>query len=925
MLFYSRFGHGCGLAKSPLLHVAIAVVGLLTMAHHGAAQNSAPGEVRGGVTNQATGDPVTGATIVVVGTKLGAYSDVRGTFTIRNVPPGTYTLRVTSVGFNPQELTDVEITTGTTRLDVTLQEVSLRGKEVTVTAKGGSGTENALLAQRKKSSTISDGISIAQMRRSPDATSADALARVTGMSVIGGKSVLVRGTGERYNNTQLDGVSMTSTEPEKRSFSFDLFPSNLLENAVVAKSFTPDLPGDFSGGLVQLSTVDYPDERTIRFAISGGYSDGTSFSEMTLGPRGSSDAFGFDDGSRALPSSFPDSLLNTPQFKPAEIADYARQFSNGYSRTPFTAPPNASYLLSYGDRFNVLGNDLGLVIGLTYRNSYDNSPIVRADSSRFEYAGSISEFTTLWGGMANLSYKIGENHSVGLKSLYTRTADDEFTFLQGLDLLNSIEKKLYGFRFLERDMASGQVVGEHLFPWLGALRTQWRVFGSLSSRNEPDFRRATFARFDPSDTSQPFIALIPTTAPNIFGAGRFFSELSENLGGAAIDFTLPIDKAKIKIGALTENKARDFTARSFAYVLSNESSFLMLASIDTLFDPAHIGENKLSMREITAKSDKYNASSHLRSGYLMADLPFDLFEQSFRVIGGARLEDWQLNINTADVRPINVSTITTDILPSANLIWQATDQMNVRLAWSKTVARPEFREFAKFVFFDFTTDALYYGNPNLRRTLITNYDIRYEFFPALGELLAVSIFHKNFEDAIEEVSLSGDTPERTWANAAKVVNTGVELEARKSLDFISELLNNFSASVNYTWLDSRVEVEQTDFITGKAGRRLQGQSPYMINAGLNYSSDSLGLSASLLYNRFGERITQVARASQPDFIEQPRDLLDLTVTKTFFSNFELKLSVKDLLAQDQVFQQGEKKARVNGKQTSLSLSLSARF
>ncbi len=925
MQCYSRFGHGRGLATAPFLRSLLAVVGLITMAEYSAAQNSAPGEVRGGITNQATGDPVTGATIVVVGTKLGAYSDVRGTFTIRNVPPGTYTLRITSVGFNPQELTDVEIITGTTRLDVTLQEVSLRGKEVTVTAKAGSGTENALLAQRKRSNTISDGISTAQMRRSPDATSGDALARVTGMSVIGGKSVLVRGTGERYNNAQLDGVSMTSTEPEKRSFSFDLLPSSLLENAVVAKSFTPDLPGDFSGGLVQLSTVDYPDQRTIRFAISGGYSNGTSFSGMTLGPRGSSDAFGFDDGSRALPSSFPDSLLNTPQFKPAEIAGYARQFNNGYSRTPFTAPPNASYLLSYGDRFTVFGNDLGLVVGLTYRNSYDNSPIVRADSNRFEYSGISSEFSTLWGGIANLSYKLGENHSVGLKSLYTRAADDEFTVLQGMDLYNSIEKKLYGFRYLQRDMASGQIVGEHLFPWLGALRTQWRVFGSLSNRNEPDFRRAAFARYDPTDTSLPFIALIPTTAPNIFGAGRFFSELREDLGGAAVDFTLPIEKAKIKIGALTENKARDFSARSFAYVVANEASHLAYSSVDTLFDPSHIGEHQLSIREITAKSDRYNASSHLRSGYLMADIPFDLFEQSFRVIGGARLEDWLLNINTADIRPINVSTITTDVLPSANLIWQATDQMNVRFAWSKTVARPEFREFARFVFYDYTTDALVYGNPNLRRTLVSNYDFRYEFFPGFGELLAISIFHKNFEDAIEEVALSGDTPERTWANASKVVNTGVELEVRKSLGFLGDMLNDVSASINYTWLDSRVEVEQTDFITGKDGRRLQGQSPYMINAGLNYSNDSLGLSVSLLYNRFGERITQVARAGQPDFIEQPRDLIDLTATKTFFSNFELKLSVKDLLAQDQVFQQGEKKARINGKQTSLSLSLSARF
>ncbi len=888
-------------------------------------QSQSLGELRGKVTSQGTGETIIRASISVVGTKLGGYSDLNGNYTIRRVPKGRYSVRVTYVGYAPKVIEEVDVASGVTTLDVNLEPAQVQGREVVITAKGGSGTETALLAQRRKSASISDGISAAQIRRSPDANSGEALARVTGLSVVGSKFVYVRGTSERYNNTQLNGVSLTSTEPDKRSFSFDIFPSNLLENTIVSKTFTPDLPGDFSGGLVQLNTTDYPDRRTFRASIGASYVDGTTGQGMAFGPRGGTDWIGVDDGARELPSELPRVKINTGNFTPAEIGGFTGLFANDWGTGSLTAPVNKSVALSYGDRFELFENDLGVVAGFSYRNGFNYYPILRSDSNRFHFEGTNNQFSTLWGGIFNVSYKIGDLHSVSVKTTYSRTAEDEYTYLQGKDYYATLDKKLYGMHYVERGFFNGQVNGDHALPDLLGMRLQWRAFGSTGFRNEPDFRRMSYADYDPTDTIHSYIALIGSSTPNALAAGRFYSGLNDRLGGFGADLTIPLDELKFKLGTVIENKARKFRARSFGYTVARTAQGLLGASLDTLFDPSHIGEDGLHIEETTALSDRYDAESHLKAFYGMADLPFTLAGASFRLITGLRVESYRQMINTADTKPINLDSTVTDLMPSVNFVYQLSPQMNLRLAYSSTVSRPEFREYAKFAFYDFTTDALVYGNPGLRRAKIDNYDLRYEVFPGVGDLLAVSLFHKDFTDAIEEVALTGDSPERTWANAQKARNTGVELEVRKSLGFIDGLLEPLSLSVNYTWLDSRVDVAGTDFIASKAGRRLQGQSPYMINAGLYYDNMELGTSVNLLFNRFGPRITQVARTDQPDYIEQPRNVIDLSVAQTFLTNYEVKLAIRDLLAEDQVFTQDGSPSRINGKQMSTTLSVAFKF
>lgn len=884
-------------------------------------------EVRGSVTDGETGEPIAGATVIVKDTKLGAFTDSRGAFVIRRVPVDTCTVVIRSIGYSEREVADV-VPGSHQRIDVVLTSKAIRGSAVVVRRSRSEATEAALLNRRRNAGTVSDGISMAQIKRSPDATSGEALNRVTGLSLVGNRFVTVRGTGERYNNAHLNGVSMTSTEPDKRAFSFDLFPANLLENMIVSKTFSPDMPGDFAGGLVQLSTVDFPDAATFRLSAGASYGSRSTFADMRTGIIAASDWLGFDNGARALPGAYPGNTVSTTNYSQTEIDSFARMMPSDFTRTTRVNGPNPNLMLSFGDRVEVLGNDLGVLAALTYRGANSHSPIIRRDTGRYDYAGVENAVTTLWGAMANVSYKLHDLHTISMRNVYTQAAENRFTQLEGADHLTGQYRDRYGFYFVERGSYTGQVAGDHVFPSVGAARLNWKAFSSMGHRSEPDFRRAMYLRVDAQDTSLPMLLAISSGAASPASAGHYFSTLEDEVYGVVGDVTIPIDMGRVKLGGLIENKQRYFAARSFGYIARDSRWQFPAASLDTVFNPSNIGPEGLSLVETTASSDHYDAHSRVAAVYVMADVPFSVSGAQFRALVGGRFESSRQLINTASRahdEQVAVDYRADDVLPSLNLIYQPTAELNIRAAFTRTVARPELREFAGFSFYDFTTDQLVYGNPDIKRSLISNYDFRIELFPGLGELIAVSVFHKNFEDAIEAVSITGDIPERTWANAQSARNTGVEFEIRKGLGFLADALSALSVSANYTWLDSRVDVVGTDLTAGSAGRRLQGQAPYMINVGLFFDSESLGTSASLLYNRTGERMNEVTRSESPAFVEMPRDVLDFTVSQALLGRYELKLAVRDIFADDQIFTQNGSVARSNGRETTTSVTLSLRY
>lgn len=890
-----------------------------------------PGQISGKVTDAATGDVLIGANVQLIDTQLGASCDLEGNFVVKNISPGTYNLRVTYVGYSTKIVNNLVVESSKpTKIDIALNEELIQGQEVVVEATAILSSENALLVQQRKSATISDAVAADQIKRAPDATTGDALRRVTGVAIVDNKYVYVRGTSERYSNTLLNGAQLSSTEPDKKSYAFDTLPSNLLENTVISKSFTPDLPGNFSGGLVQINTIEFPDQLTIRASVGGSYNSNSTGRGFRVYDGSKYDYLGIDDGTRDLPNTITDRKVISSNYSRNELQSIGRSFNNIWSPFNQKAAPNSSYMLSVGGSSNLFGRRLGYIGALSYRNSYDRVEIQRSDfnfdgTPQFQYKGEENRFSVLWGGLLNLSYKVGDFHKISFKNLYNRTGDDEVVELRGNNFDYGSEQKNTGLRFVERSSYSGQLIGEHALPAIAGLQVQWRASYSISKRDEPDYRRLVYQRG--IDTSDPFAASI-SASPSPTSGGRFFSRMNDKIMSGGLDLSLPMGGAKLKFGGLYNTSERDFTARLFAYKTTRTTdSRLVYSSIDTLFAPNHLGDKGFQIEEITSQSDAYDASEKLYAGYMMADLPFQMWKKNFRLIAGARVEsnDQQLDSFDLQSRAVHVDLNKTDILPAVNLTYSVSEATNVRAAFSQTVSRPEFRELAPFAFYDFSSVSVVYGNPDLKRALIKNFDLRFETFPNIGEVLSVSVFYKGFADAIEEVIVPTTELTRSYGNAEKARNYGLELEMRKSLRFIGKSFNNFAMTANYTWIDSKVDLAGSSTAIAKNARRLQGQSPYTINLGLLYTNDHVGNSVSLLYNRFGKRIAQVGSLYDDDIIELSRDLIDVTVAQSFWQKYEIKFAVKDLLGKEQVFTQADRTVKGNLKGTTYSMGLSVKL
>ncbi len=887
------------------------------------------GQITGSVIDESNAEPIIGANVVIAGTTLGASTDLDGKFSIKKVPFGSYELRVSMVGYTTKVISGINIQKDlSSNFDISLSSEALSVDEVVITADAVLSTESAMITERKKSTSIGDGISSQQIKRTPDATSAEVLKRMPSVSIVENKFLLVRGTSERYNMAMLNNTSIASGEPEKKSFAFDLFPTNLIENTIVTKSFTPDLPGDFSGGLLKINTVDFPSQFTLTLNGGRGYLNSTSESSFKTYVGGSKDFWGIDDGTRNLPSSFP-SNLNKGTRTASDLTSLAKTLSNTWSPKYIIAPTNSNYSITFGDKYNLFDQELGFIFSASYKNNYENSNIIRNEyeasaEPRFSYNGSQSKYSVLWGGLANVSVKLFNQHKLSFKNTYNQTSDDEVIELSGIDRDAGSEIKQTALRFVSRSISSTQLFGEHTLPWLTGSNLEWRVFRSVSKREEPDYRRIIYAR--EIGSTDPYYAVIGSQV-NLKNGGRYFSNLNDDARGAGVDISQMVGDTKIKFGGAYDEKSRDFTSRLIGVIANAAGNgftdfSLYYLPIDSIFAPENFRRNGFSIQEYSSGFNNYQAGQKIRAAYGMIDLPLQQFK--VRIIAGLRAEQSIQTIDTYNLTgtiPINYLKEFNDLLPSANIIYSPWSSTNVRVAYSQTVNRPELRELSPFPYYDFNTQTTLYGNGNLNRAIVRNYDIRFELFPGFGELASASFFYKSFTDAIEQIVSPGSAlgAERTFSNAEKAKNYGIELELRKSLNFLGDVFSNFSINSNYSWIRSRVELGN-----GRS-RPLQGQSNYTINLGLLFVEQNLGTSVNLSYNRFGERISEAATSYQEDVIEQPRDLVDLTLTQQAWQKFEVKLSAKDLLHQEQLFLQGDKVSRSTSKSTSYSIGIGFKY
>lgn len=892
------------------------------------------GNIKGMVIDKQSGEPIVGANVLIENTTIGAATDLEGKFKIQNVEIGKYKIIVSYISYAKLTIKDVEVTAGKdTELKIALTPEAISLDEIVVVDKLDQSYENALLNQKKKSISISDGISSEQIKKSNDVTSSDALKRIPGVTLLDNKFIYVRGTSERYSNAQLNQSSLSSTEPEKKSFAFDLLPVNFLSNIIVVKSFTPDVPGDFAGGNVHINTIDFPDRLKININYSTSYTANTSFENFST-YNGGPNFWGFDKGSRSLPESFPANLGQSGLTR-NEINNLAKSLKNVWTIEKRRAPLNNNFYLSVGDGVTLLGQNFGFVTAFSFRNSYKKASIERNEyeasgEPRFEYKGNQSTYSTMMGGLFNFSYKFSDFNKIAIKNTYTRTSDDDVYELTGSQYTDAGKEQIQtALRFVERDVFSSQLNGEHLITPLSNLRLDWKIFYSESKRNEPDYRRIIYGR--DIGTDDPFAAILGFQ-PNLKNGGRFYSNLIDKTRGISIDLILPTGLGKYKLGALYEEKRRNFSSRLISVIINAPGNGftdfnLLYLPLDKIFAPENFRRNGFSIDEYQNGSNNYTARQNIFSTYGMIEIPFYLMGEEFNFIGGARLENSLQEINSFDVSgriPLSNQLKKVDILPSLNLIYKVSSISNFRLSYSQTVNRPELRELAPFAYFDFDTQTSVRGNSELQRAIIRNYDLRFEIFPGVGELISTSFFYKTITDAIEKVVVTGSAlgSERTFTNSDRATIYGFELEGRFNLGFIGTYFNNFSLNANYSWIKSIVNVKGTETTIPRENRPLQGQSPYVINLGLFFNEPTLGTSIGVLYNRIGERIVEVATAYQEDVVEQPRDIVDLTISQPLFNNFEIKLGIKDLLSQNQTFTQGSKPSRVNSTSRVISLGLS---
>lgn len=892
------------------------------------------GSIDGHVVDAETRDDLIGVDVVLVGSGKTAQTDVDGKFAFPDLTPGTYNLKVTYLGYAPQDVKLIQVNAGkATAVNIRLEAAeAFATEDVVVTADRIRTTETAVLTERKEAVVVGDAISAAQVQKSPDGTSGDALKRVTGLTVVDGQYVFVRGVTDRYNATELNGIGVTSTNThtDRKSFSFDLVPANLLANTTVIKTATPDMPGDFTGGLVRVSTLEFPDQPTTNISVSAGRrAEVTGEEGYQLRVRGDHDWLGWDDGTRDFPEDLPRSNRQ-------ELNALGRALPNSWGVSPRTTPPKYSFSLSHGNHFDVLGDQLGLVAAVSYRNSYDQGPLdIGGDTGEsttnggFEYKADL-----LWGGLLNLNWKFDDNHRLGVKNSYNRSASQNILLTEGLD--SSKRFKRQAEEWEAKSMLLNEVDGHHRFPLFRNLAIDWRGYYNENDATKPD------ARFIEYNTDDPEF-------PIMDGNLRTWTWLDEFRRGADVDVTIPLSESdgsgKLKVGVSNATRRRSFDIEAFSATPRDLAWSPSWLPPDSIFAPELFGADRgWDLTPSTLFSGKYDARHDVRAYYGMIDAPFAVHGQNFRVAGGVRLEnsDQVVAGRVAEDRPDALATSrisSDDYLPSANLAYLATAKLNIRVAYFKSLNRPEFRELAAVAFNDFNNDAVIIGNPDLKRALVDNYDVRAEYFPNLGEVISVSFFDKYFADAIEEHVVFQDGRKRlTWYNAEVGRNYGLELEARRSLGFVAESLAAFSVGANYTRVWSSVDFDDVRAVYGPDGesltpepftntRPMQGQAPWSANASVSWEQPAWGTSITFLYNENGRRLAAVGSERARDVYDDPRSVVDLAATQRLAGTLKLRATIKDLLGKDVVQTQGPDKTSWSTRagDSEYTLSLSAQF
>lgn len=855
--------------------------------------------------------PIGNASIKIVNGKGGTNSDIEGRFSL-TVPAGKYEIQVVSLGFQTKTIDDISIKAGVTEeLNIILEASAKNLDNITVKSSARRETVAALIAYQKNTNTVAQVVSAESIKRSPDRNTSEVLKRVPGASIQEGKYLVIRGLADRYNQATLNGALLSSSEPDRKTFSFDIFPSSIIENIIINKAAIPELPGEFAGGLVQVNTRDVPSKDFFTLQIGTGGNTQTLGNNFKTYNGGKTDWLGLDDGARRLPNSFPDTrgkflaLSNTTQI------DAARSFNNVWSLQDGNAPLNAALQGSGGFIRRSKKGTWGGVFALNYNQTNRRIETIRNDyfldgTLVYDYNDNKYQRDVVLGALANLTFQAGRS-KFSWKNTFNINATNHSTFRSGINALGPFDIRSYELSFVTNGLFSSQLSGEHVLPALANLRVKWNGNFSRLRQSTPDLRRLGYVSLA---SANQFEANVPQGSSSLSSSGRFFSELSDFVSGGGVDFiknfNLFNDKQILKFGYLFQMKDRLFEPRALGYaIFDNSASNQALKKLDpaNIFNPANISLNRIYMNEVTNSFDRYTGMSQLNAGYVQLD---NNFGDKWKATWGVRFESFYQEVryrqNEGEARK-KVATLVGDFLPSVNVTYKLNTKTNLRFAASQTVIRPEFRELAPFRFFNFDLLVSEGGNPNIKRTKVTNIDLRYELYPSSNEYFTAGIFYKKFTNPIEKFynSLGGGSGSLLYGNTPGADGAGLEFDFRKSLSFLAKnnkksILNNFTLFGNAAWIMNTVEFKAGSALSD---RPMQGQSQYVVNGGLQYDNVASATNFTILVNKVGKRIFLVGdETSVGNLWEIPRTLLDLQVTQQILkTKGELKLTVSDILGQ----------------------------
>ena len=883
------------------------------------------GTLSGKIIDKETGETLIGATVAVKGAPIGTITDFDGNYSLK-LSPGTYNIEVSYVSYQPQVFKNVEIISGeVTKINTSLAKAQTEIGQVVVTARARQRTENAMQVLQKKSAKMMDGISSEKITKLGDSNAAEALKRVTGVSVQSDKYIFVRGLSDRYTKITLNNSIIPALDPEKNTVQMDIFPSNIIENIVVHKTFTPDLPGESTGGHVDIETKDFPDKFTLNFSSSFGYNPQANLnSEFLSYPGGNTDLFGYDNGARDIPGMAQNALrtmvnkdlgeINEFTF-PNKINDITESFEPVMSPNENTSFLDHSHKLSIGDNIELFGKSFGYNASLSYSRDYS----FYDDGINGLYEESVTpsplkilndnqgKEKVLIAGLLNMNMKLNNNNKIGARYMRNQSGNKVARYQDGYFYYESTYNTVRNLGWMERSFNYYQLHGKHVFPQLNKTTIEWQTSFTDMTQDEPDLRFFENL-YDINENGDAYGWKIKTNDVPV----RFWREMNETDINAKMDIEIPVslfDKdAKIKTGGSYIFKDRDLQSVQFSlnsYLTTFPGGNVHSYLDNNVYSESNTTGYKYKSDHNQNLNNSYRADQSIYAAYGMIDAPIG---SDLRLVTGVRYERSETysenKVEETDRNYKQGEINNTDFLPSLSLTYELKKDMNLRLSASQTVARPKFQEIGTS-YYDYKRGAYIYANPDLKQTSISNFDVRWEYFFDRGEKVALSGFYKNFQDPIEfRLKTGTQNYEIEPFNSDEANLYGLELELIKNMDFIPGM-KNFTIGGNFTFIKSVINIPQDiiNYIREKDPDRddtrpMLGQAPYIINAFMGYKNKEHDISSNLGFNITGEKLYLITKGRLPYVYEEPRAMLNFNVSKTFENGFSVELAVDNILDAD---------------------------